>query len=157
MRKGAAPRVIFGLGRNSRPDRVEFDITGGGKGVMLVGGKGGEPVLPKMAPPLLAKVNSPCVLPMRLRYRFTQSIRVGGAQEQMDMVGHEAIGPDACLRLPASFGKVVEICEIVFIAEKGLLPPVSSLGDMMRNRGDDNSCYSCQKENLYTFRRWPSM
>ena len=55
--------------------------------------------------------------------------------DQMDMVRHQAIGPDRRPRAPRRFGQQVTVEREIAILEKELLAAVAALGDVIRNAG----------------------
>ena len=57
----------------------------------------------------------------------------------MDVVGHQAIGPDLDAEATAGFGEPIAIERIVAVLEKDALAPVAALGHMMRQAGDDDA------------------
>jgi hypothetical protein len=58
--------------------------------------------------------------------------RHGGHQHQMNMVGHQAIGPNRNTCGAAALREQRPIFGIVAIGEKRLLPPTAPLRDVMR-------------------------
>jgi len=53
----------------------------------------------------------------------------------VDVVRHQAPGPDLDPALVAPFGHQGELCSVVVVAEEGLLPTVTPLGDVMGDAG----------------------
>ncbi len=49
----------------------------------------------------------------------------------MHVVGHQAVGPDRHVPAGAPLGHEPDVFLIVFFTEKGRLPAISPLGDMM--------------------------
>lgn len=69
-----------------------------------------------------------------------QSILRGRNGDQVDVIGHQAVGPDLDPALPARLGHQVEIRDVVLVAEKRLLPTVPPLGNVMRITRYNHSC-----------------
>ena len=61
-------------------------------------------------------------------------------QDQMDMVGHQTIGPAGHIEIRARALQQVEIERIVLVVEESLLSPVSPLGDMMGIARKNEAC-----------------
>lgn len=80
---------------------------------------------------------------MRLGESRAQTRRFVGHQNQMDVVGHQAIAPHRNPRRPAALRRQCAIFGVVVRAEKDLLPPVAALGDVVRNPRNDDPCQSC--------------
>jgi hypothetical protein len=59
-------------------------------------------------------------------------LRRCGRQDQVDVVGHEAIGAAGHPRLAQRRGHEGAIGAVILLGEKGLLPLVAALGDVMR-------------------------
>ena len=60
-------------------------------------------------------------------------------QREMDVVGHQAIGPHLDRRLPATLGEQVAIKGVIGRLEEDLLPPIAALGDVMRKARNDDT------------------
>ena len=74
--------------------RVAFDIAGGGEEVRLVEDAGSEPPLPEIAAPALAQVDRTGIAPMGLAQAVGEPLGGVRHEDQMDVVGHQAPGPD---------------------------------------------------------------
>ena len=91
----------------------------------------GRPVRSADSPPL-AEIHALGITPVRVRQRRSQSVRVAGNQDQMDVIRHQAIGPDLYARRRAALGQQAFVGLIVVVGEEHRLPAIASLGDMVR-------------------------
>jgi hypothetical protein len=76
---------------------------------------------------------------MELAEGPAKAVRVGGNDDRVDVVGHQAIAPDLDPRALGRLREEVEIERVVGLLEEGLLPTVAALGYMMRQAGDDET------------------
>jgi len=76
---------------------------------------------------------------MRFADRPPQRLPAVGDQDQMDMIGHQAVGPDRDTMLAALLTQQIAIEFVVGIGEKHVLAPISALGDMMGQTGNDET------------------
>jgi hypothetical protein len=79
----------------------------------------------------MPRVDEARIAPVRVGERAPQSIRVGRHDDDMNVVGHEAIGPDLGSGPGHRFGQQLAIQDIIAILEEGLLAPVTALGDVV--------------------------
>ncbi len=56
---------------------------------------------------------------------------------EMDMIWHQTRAPNQYVELSAPLGHQGQVSLIVFIAEKSLHPPISTLSQVVRNTGRD--------------------
>jgi uncharacterized protein with ACT and thioredoxin-like domain len=68
-----------------------------------------------------------------------QAILIAGLQDQVDVVGHQAIAQHLDARRPATRGQFVPIGQLVVVAEENLLSAVAALGHMVRRVADNHS------------------
>ena len=83
---------------------------------------------------------------MSLADRSPQAIRRLRNRDQMNVIGHEAIRPNGNSTFLAPIGHQLHISRIVFLAEKGLLPTISTLGHVMWQPRHDQSCQPSHAE-----------
>lgn len=57
----------------------------------------------------------------------------------LDVVWHQAIGPDRYARSPRSLGEEIEVEFVVAILEEGALAAIAALGHVVRDTGKDNA------------------
>ena len=67
------------------------------------------------------------------------SVHIFGHGDDVNMVGHQAIGPDRHARLPRSLRQQIDIQRIIAIFKKRPLPPVATLRDVMRDAWKDEA------------------
>jgi hypothetical protein len=75
------------------------------------------------------------IAPVRLAERPPQRLLAVGDEDEMDVVRHQAIGPDGDALLAALARQEIAIKFIVLIAEEHALAPVAALRDMMGRPG----------------------
>ena len=139
MRSRARPRPVPRPLRQSGATRVEFDIAGRCHQVRLIHRRRGETALPQIARPALAQIDPPGIAPVRLGQRRPQAVDVIGHKDQVNMVGHQAIGPDRDAGLATAFGQQGLVGGIVVVGEKGGLPAVAPLRHVMGHALDHHS------------------
>src|SRR5712664_2039829 len=76
---------------------------------------------------------------MHARQRAAQAIAVGRDQDQMHVVRHQAPGPDFDLGRAAMAGEQVAVERIVVVTEERPGLPIATLGDMVRETGNDDT------------------
>ena len=76
---------------------------------------------------------------MRLAERPAQRLRAIRDEDEMDVVGHQAIGPDGDALLAALARQEVAIEFVVLVGEKHPLAPIAALRHMMRKAGDNEA------------------
>jgi hypothetical protein len=92
------------------------------------------------------------IAPMRLAERRAQAVRIGRRQDQMHVVGHQAVGPHRDARRPAALRQQRAICGVVVVVEEDLLAPVAALRHMMRDAGCDDPRQACHERRVATVR-----
>lgn len=98
-----------------------------------------EPPLPEMPGPVVAPVDARRIAAMRIGDGPPQAVFVGRRDDQMDMVGHQAPGPDLAPGVPHGGAQHLDIGAVIIIAEKHRLATIAPLGDMMGQTGNDNT------------------
>jgi hypothetical protein len=73
---------------------------------------------------------------MRLADGAAETSLALGDDHEVDVVGHQAEGPDIDRTAGAPFGHQVEVADVVVNLEERLLPAISSLREVMGNSGD---------------------
>jgi hypothetical protein len=95
-----------------------------------------------------SSVDIPRIVAVDIAEGAAEGIFVCGYCDDMNMVGHEAIGPNLDAKPPSRIREQIEIKLIVAILEKGRIPPVSALGDMVRDTGKDDAREACHTRIL---------
>lgn len=140
MGVGATPWPRRGRGDDSGARRVELDVAHGGEQMRRVEGTGGETPLPEIAGPALALVDRSGVAPVRLTEGKPQAGGIGGREQEVDVVRHQAPGPDGHVVAPAPSGEEFVGQRVVGGAEEGRLTAVAPLGHLMRDSGRYRPC-----------------
>jgi hypothetical protein len=76
---------------------------------------------------------------MRFGEGRAQAIRRRWRHDEVDVVGHQAIGPDLRLGPSRRAGDQVKISQLVIVAKEHRLPPVATLGHVVRQARNDHS------------------
>jgi len=149
----AAPRVVFSAGREAGPNRIELDISSGRERVRVVHHVGSEASLPEVTTPTLASVDLGRIAPVRFADGLAQTIWRSGNRYEMDVVRHEAVGPDLDPMPVAPFAHEGEVQEVVVSAEERLLPAVTPLRDVVRQERDDRAGHAGHGDRVPTIAR----
>ena len=104
----------------------------------LVHGHGAEPALPEMPGPPLARVDGAGIGTMHSRQGAPETVRIQRHEDQMEVIGHQAPSPDLDIRRAALAAEEIAIIRIVGGAKKRPLPAIATLGDMVRDMGNDD-------------------
>ena len=98
--------------------------------------------LPQVPSPTLAEVHTPRVASVCFSDAPSEAILRIGHGDQMDVVGHQAVGPDFDAASPAPLGHKSEIRPVVVLAEEGLLSAISPLRHVMGVARHNDTCDS---------------
>lgn len=140
MGSSAGPLPILRAGDQAGADRVEADISDGADEVDVVEYDGGKAALEEVSGPASASVDEVCVSPVGFTDSTAKVVSALRLQDQMDVVGHQAVCPDLDARLQSLFGEQIEVDFVVAIVKEDGLAPVAALRDMVRKpRYDDAS------------------
>jgi len=91
-----------------------------------------EPILPQMAAAFVRAVHVLRVQPVRPTHRAGQARSVAGHQQQVHMIGHQAVGINFYTQCLLEFSQVREVAlEVRWLCENDL-PVVAALHDVMR-------------------------
>ena len=101
-----------------------------------------------LSPPALAEVDHSGISAVDLSDGLSQPLNRRGDQNQMHVVRHQAVGPDANAKLTAPMGQQRKILLIVLIAEKRLHATIPALGHMMRPPRRHYSRYPWHESSL---------
>ena len=103
---------------------------------------GRETSLPQVAAPALTLIDDLCVAAMCFPDGARKGFLVVRNCHQVDVIGHETVGPDGDTMVLAPTVHEVDIREVVGAGEEGLESAVASLGYVMGDPGDYGSRYS---------------
>ena len=90
-------------------------------------------------------------MPVGFADSAAQVVRTHRLQDQMDVVWHQAIGPDRDSCLQGLLGKQVEIDFVVAIFKEDGLAAVAALGDMVGKPWNHDTRQTC---HVGTIARW---
>ena len=105
--------------------------------VLLVHRHRAEPRLEQVAGYPEARVDRRRVAPMRLAERAPERLRAVGDENEVNVVGHQTIGPDRDALFAALGRQEIAIERIVVVAKEDALAPVAALRDVMGKAGKD--------------------
>jgi len=133
----AAPSPFLRLLHELRTDRIHLDVSSTCQRIGFIKGTRRETALPKVAAPLLTKVDHPGISAVRLANRPPQSNGSFRDSHKMNVIRHQAVGPNLNTALRAVFGHQLKIGPIIVIFEEGALTTVPTLSHVVRNTGND--------------------
>lgn len=126
----------MGLFYKSGSERIELDITDGVLQISLVHDTRIKSSLPKMPLPSLAKIDCASVVSVGFPDGCTQAIFGIWHRDEMDMIWHQAIGPDIDSVASSRCRHKINIVRVVFFTKKSALPAVASLRYMVGQAGN---------------------
>jgi hypothetical protein len=89
------------------------------------------------------------VAAMRLLHGPAESVFVLGDENEMNVVRHQAVRPDVNIESVTPFGQQGFVFQKIGSSKEGLLTTVSSLRDVMRDSGDDDSGHFRHVRSLF--------
>jgi hypothetical protein len=100
--------------------------------------------MPRPAPSGIDEIG---VAPMRLSDRQPQTIRSRRSENQVNMIGHETVGPHVDSGLARLLRQQIPIDLLVAVLKKDRLSTIPALRNMMGKAGLHRSRQSCHGEN----------
>lgn len=94
MRMYARPFPVLRPLNQPRANRVKADISKGVIEVRFVHHNRAKPPPPKMSSPLISRVDPRRIPPVGIGYTSSQSVFVGGVDNKVNMIWHQAPCPD---------------------------------------------------------------
>ena len=76
---------------------------------------------------------------MRLAERAPEPLGRARNQDQVDVIGHQAIAPHRDALAPARLAEEIAVERVVVVGEEHPLAPGAALGDLMGQVGDDET------------------
>ena len=148
---GAAPFPVFRFGCQVGTDRILFDVAGSSKEVLFVQWEGGEAALPQIASPLFPEVDHSSVAAVGFANGTGETGFGFRNCDDMNVIGHEAVGPDGEVVFISLFFQDVQIRTLVSFFQKNVLSAISPLHDVVRDSGCNYPCDSCHVSTLRLF------
>ena len=131
------PGVVGWLAHQAGPHRIPFDVAHDGQQVSVgLDREGVEALLEEVTPHPLAEVHGPRVATMGLPDAVGQRLRPGGHHDQMDVVRHEAPGPEVQPRVAPKLSEEVQVHLSVRVIIEERPGPDAALDDMVGEMGD---------------------
>ncbi len=145
----ARPRWAAALDQGQpRPHRIEFHVARARQQVAFVERKRVKALLPEVAAPSLAEVDAARVAAVGLAQGGAEPVFVRRHENEMDVVGHQAIGPHLGARLAAPLAEQGEIVSVIVVLEEHRQASRAALDHVMRMFGDDQSRCSWHRRNV---------
>ena len=101
----------------------------------LVHRKRAEPFLPQMSALSVSKIGMPRIATVRLAQRGSETILTARNHDEMDVIGHQAIGPDLGLRALREFGDQFDVVKMIVNTKGCLLSTIAALRNVMGKDG----------------------
>jgi len=83
----------------------------------------------------MPRIDEAGVAAVHVGERAPEPVGVGGHEDDMNVVGHQAVAPDLCTGLRRRLGEKIAVQPVITLFEKGLLAPVAALGHVIRQSG----------------------
>lgn len=148
VESGATPLPIEGVPSQCSPDRIPFDVTDRGNEMVLVEQAGGKSSLPKKSSPTFTEVDLPGEPAVGFPDRACQSRFGAWHRDEVDMIGHQTIGPDIrSVELAPPFQEV-QVVLVIGLMKKGGQPAVPALRDMVWESDPDDAGHSGHQQLL---------
>jgi hypothetical protein len=148
MLPSTGPPILLCLLNHTRSDRILLHISHGGIDMPLIQDRGIEPPLPEMTGGSSTTLDILGILHVKQIECAGQGIFVGRHTDEVDMVAHEAIGPDLHRISLAVLFEPFEILQVIDICPKNHLAVVATLGDVVRKSLRYCSCDPGHGRNL---------
>src|SRR5271157_2649235 len=123
----AAPAITAWCLDQSGAHVVELHVPRRGQEVVFIHDERGEAALPQVPSPALPEVDPPRVPATCLADGATQALGGLRDNDQVNMIGHQAICPDHDLLCAAELRHELEVVLVVFLTEESLLSSPSFL------------------------------
>ena len=140
----AAPAITAWCLDQSGAHGVELHVPRRGQEVVFIHDERSEAALAQVPSPALPEVDPPRVPPTCLADGAMQAFGGLRDDDQVNMVGHQAICPDRDLLCAAESRDELEVVLEIFFTEERLLSAVSPLGDMV---GHARSYHTCKRSH----------
>jgi len=147
MRRRARPRVVLGEPSQPEADRIPLCITHGSPQMRLVNRVREESLLSYVSAQPRAGVEVHRTVSAS-RNAWSNAFSCLGTATRVDMIRHQAIGPDRKAPLLGILPQETKIRPIVRIRFENIRPTITSLGDMMCKPGRPYPRYTAHRSYL---------
>jgi len=106
---GTTPSVILGVLHQFCRNRIHFDISSCCQQVFLIHGKRSKSFLPQMSSPVFTKIDPPGITTMSFADSTGESLFAVRHGDKMNMIRHQAPGPDLDMILAAPLRHQLDI------------------------------------------------
>ena len=107
-----------------------------------------EAALKQMAGPASTCVDEVGIAAMGFAHGATEVAGSRRRENEMHMVGHQAVGPNRYLRLRGLLGQQIQIDFLVAVLKEDRLAPVAALRDMMRKSRNHDPRETCHEARI---------
>jgi hypothetical protein len=128
---GTGPVEVLGLLNDAGANGIAFDVAEGGVEVGSAEGAGEEAVLPEVACAESAGIKVLSVAAVGATESGGQGVGSVGDDDEVDVVGHEAVGEDAEARMGRVQAEEFEVDLAVGVVEEDKLAIGAALSDVM--------------------------
>ena len=145
---GARPLVLFGLLGHAGADGVEFDVGEGADEVGFGEGARVEAVLPEVSGAAAAGIDHLGVAAVGAAEEDGEGVFAVGDGDEVDVVGHEAVGEEADAGVGEVGGEEVEVDTAVGLGEEDVLVVGAALGDVVGATWEDDASISWHDKEI---------
>jgi hypothetical protein len=76
---------------------------------------------------------------------------VGGHRDEMHMIRNQTVSPDFRLRFVSRLAHQIKVQRVVRVFKENSIPPIATLGDVVRVAGNNDSRKACHAERVACF------
>lgn len=126
---------------------IQADVRNCGQQMQVVHGDRSKPALKKVTGPPPSGVNEIGIAPMGFSDGQPETIRSRRTENEVNMIGHETVGPHPHFGLARLLGQEIPINILIAIFKEDRLPAITTLRYVMRKASDHHARQSCHGEN----------
>ncbi len=125
------PRIIFCRGDDAGAHRIRFYISDRCVDMRFIQRAGEITTLPEVSCRVSFAIEVLRILHVDISENVSQGISGTGNADDMDVIRHEAIGPDFKVVLPGVLSEQLQVTVVIIHLGEHVLPVIASLGDMV--------------------------
>ena len=145
----ARPRPIRRILGQTGSHRIQADVRNCCQQMQVVHGDRSKPALKEVTGPPPSRVNEIGVAPMRFSDGQPETIRSRRTENEVNMIGHQAVRPHLDTGLAGLLGQQISIDILVAVFKKDWLAAIATLRYVMRKAGNHHTRQSCHGENYH--------
>src|SRR3989442_13087271 len=136
----ARPRIIAGVNNHAGAHRIKLDIAIAGEHVTLrLDEAGTETPFPKRSRAPVSLVEILRVQLSHMLHQCRAALRAFGSQEQVHVIGHQAIRVQLASKAAEATRQVEQIKVAVFVVDEAWPPVVAALDDVYGHAGEHDA------------------